>query len=108
MSVSPEVTSRGVNRAVMDQLIDLYRGSLLGNKSPAYDGRKNLYTAGPLPFESKEFVIRLVNRDEQTNSVRFVFKLLQCPYFVICSFFISFFKFILVLAFVSLLYTLFT
>ncbi|XXG44501.1 hypothetical protein AAC387_Pa01g4288 [Persea americana] len=70
VSVSPEVTSRGVNRAVMDQLIDLYRGSLLGNKSPAYDGRKNLYTAGPLPFESKEFVIRLVNRDEQTNSVR--------------------------------------
>lgn len=73
MSISPEVSSRGVNRAVISQLVDLYKESLLGSKMPAYDGRKNLYTAGPLPFESKDFVIKLADRDGNANSVRFVF-----------------------------------
>lgn len=73
MSISPEVSSRGVNRAVISQLVDLYKESLLGSKMPAYDGRKNLYTAGPLPFESKDFVIKLADRDGNANSVGFVF-----------------------------------
>lgn len=30
---------------------------------PAYDGMKSLYTAGPLPFSSKEFVVKLVEND---------------------------------------------
>eukprot|EP00249_Psilotum_nudum_P020238 c27616_g2_i1 orf=233-1150(+) len=54
VSISPEVTSRGVNRAVMDQLVRLYRDTVLGRRLPAYDGRKSLYTAGPLPFLTKE------------------------------------------------------
>ena len=50
VTITPEVTSRGVNRAVMEQLVKLYRESHLGKRLPAYDGRKSLYTAGPLPF----------------------------------------------------------
>jgi len=53
-----------VNRAVMEQLVRLYRESHLGKRLPAYDGRKSLYTAGPLPFISKEFRITLIDDDE--------------------------------------------
>ncbi|PIA63984.1 hypothetical protein AQUCO_00201350v1 [Aquilegia coerulea] len=70
VSITPESTSRGVNRAVMKQLITLYRLSHLGNRLPAYDGRKSLYTAGPLPFASKEFSITLNDEEDGTDAPR--------------------------------------
>ncbi|XP_042505573.1 protein argonaute 1-like [Macadamia integrifolia] len=70
VSITPEVTSRGVNRAVMEQLVRLYRESHLGRRLPAYDGRKSLYTAGPLPFTSREFSITLVDEDDGTGAPR--------------------------------------
>ncbi|MQL87929.1 hypothetical protein Taro_020482, partial [Colocasia esculenta] len=70
VSIIPEVTSRGVNRAVMGQLVRLYKESHLGGRLPAYDGRKSLYTAGPLPFNSKEFAITLVDEDDGTGGTR--------------------------------------
>ena len=70
MTITPEVTSRGVNRAVMAQLVILYRDSHLGKRLPAYDGRKSLYTAGPLPFVSKEFKITLLDEDDGSGSTR--------------------------------------
>ncbi|VFQ92884.1 unnamed protein product [Cuscuta campestris] len=70
VSITPEITSRGVNRAVMDQLVKLYRESHLGKRLPAYDGRKSLYTAGPLPFVSKEFKITLVDEEERPGVAR--------------------------------------
>ncbi|GMP32881.1 hypothetical protein CsSME_00006439 [Camellia sinensis var. sinensis] len=70
VSITPEVTSRGVNRAVMEQLVKMYRESHLGKRLPAYDGRKSLYTAGPLPFTSKEFKITLIDEDDGTGGAR--------------------------------------
>ncbi|KAJ7549424.1 hypothetical protein O6H91_07G053000 [Diphasiastrum complanatum] len=70
VSITPEVASRGVNRAVMQQLVKLHRETLLGRRLPVYDGRKSLYTAGPLPFQSKEFQIILVDEDNGGNSAR--------------------------------------
>ncbi|XP_077246982.1 protein argonaute 1A-like [Tasmannia lanceolata] len=64
VSITPEVTSRGVNRAVMQRLVDTYKDSHLGSRLPAYDGRKSLYTAGPLPFTSREFTIVLPDDDD--------------------------------------------
>lgn len=64
VSITPEVTSRGVNRAVMSELVTLYRESCLGGRLPAYDGRKSLYTAGPLPFTSRTFDITLFDEEE--------------------------------------------
>ncbi|CAM6009780.1 unnamed protein product [Sphagnum balticum] len=69
VAITPEITSRGVNRAVMEQLVKLYRETALGHRLPAYDGRKSLYTAGPLPFQSKEFQI-LLEEDDGNNSKR--------------------------------------
>ncbi|KAK6921362.1 Protein argonaute, Mid domain [Dillenia turbinata] len=70
VSITPEVTSRGVNRAVMEQLVKLYRESHLGKRLPAYDGRKSLYTAGPLPFQSKEFKISLIDEEDGSGNSR--------------------------------------
>ena len=68
------MTSRGVNRAVMEQLVKLYRESHLGKRLPAYDGRKSLYTAGALPFISKEFKITLIDEDDGSGSARCLFR----------------------------------
>ncbi|AQK45505.1 argonaute1b [Zea mays] len=64
VSITPEVTSRGVNRAVMGELVTIYRQSHLGGRLPAYDGRKSLYTAGPLPFTSMAFEITLQDEED--------------------------------------------
>lgn len=68
MSITPEVTSKRINRIVINQLIQLYRESHLGRRIPAYDGRKSLFTAGPLPFRSKEFSVKLVENEEHAES----------------------------------------
>ncbi|KAL3835297.1 hypothetical protein ACJIZ3_010033 [Penstemon smallii] len=70
VSITPEVTSRGVNRAVMGQLVKQYKESHLGKRLPAYDGRKSLYTAGALPFVSKEFKITLTDEEEGPGGAR--------------------------------------
>ncbi|XP_020084253.1 protein argonaute 1B-like isoform X3 [Ananas comosus] len=70
VTITPEVSSRGVNRAVMAELVSLYRESHLGGRLPAYDGRKSLYTAGPLPFSSKIFEITLHDEEESLGAPR--------------------------------------
>lgn len=70
VSITPDVTSRGVNRAVMKELVRLYRETYLGGRLPAYDGRKSLYTAGALPFSSKEFQVTLIDEDDGSGSER--------------------------------------
>ncbi|KAB2065470.1 hypothetical protein ES319_A09G090700v1 [Gossypium barbadense] len=70
VTITPKVTGKKVNRAIMKQLIDVYKESHLGRWCPVYDGRKSLYTAGPLPFESKEIVIKLTEEDCSDGSSR--------------------------------------
>nr|AJL33594.1 argonaute 10-like protein [Petunia x hybrida] len=67
VTVTPEVSSRTVNRAIMAELVKLYKESDLGMRLPAYDGRKSLYTAGELPFKWKEFTIKLIDEDDVIN-----------------------------------------
>ncbi|KAI4300386.1 hypothetical protein L6164_033771 [Bauhinia variegata] len=69
VSIAPEVTSRGLNRAVIKELLREQGNALFGGRKPAFDGRKGFYTAGPLPFTSKDFVVRLINKDD-TGSTR--------------------------------------
>lgn len=70
VTIKPEVTSRDVNRAVIRQLVNQYRDTHLGKRLPVYDGRRSLYTAGPLPFTSKEFNILLVEGDDGPSGPR--------------------------------------
>ncbi|KAF9617010.1 hypothetical protein IFM89_033080 [Coptis chinensis] len=72
VTITPEpvVSSRRLNRAIMAQLVKLYRESDLGMRLPAYDGRNSLYTAGLLPFTSKEFSITLADEGHNINDAR--------------------------------------
>uniref|UniRef100_A0A8R7UUN6 Argonaute linker 1 domain-containing protein n=1 Tax=Triticum urartu TaxID=4572 RepID=A0A8R7UUN6_TRIUA len=70
VSITPDIPSRGVNRAVIGQLVTLFRHSLLGGRLPAYDGRKSLYTAGPLPFTSRTFNIVLQDEDDKLGGAQ--------------------------------------
>lgn len=68
--MSPEVPSRNLCRGIMKELVQVSGAAYMGGRKPVYDGRKSLYTAGPLPFESKDFQVCLVDRDENTGEVR--------------------------------------
>ncbi|KAJ4782298.1 Argonaute family protein [Rhynchospora pubera] len=70
VTIIPEVNSRSMNRIIMGELVRLYRESDLGMRLPAYDGRKNLYTAGLLPFNSKVFTVKISEEDDGTGIVR--------------------------------------
>jgi hypothetical protein len=70
VSITPEVTSRILSRAIIKELVNLHRQSYLGGRLPAYDGRKSLYTAGALPFTSQEFHITLLDDDDGSASER--------------------------------------
>jgi eukaryotic translation initiation factor 2C len=73
VTITPEVASRTVNRAIMAELVRLYKESDLGMRLPAYDGRKSLYTAGKLPFAWKEFAIKLVDAQDGISGPKLVF-----------------------------------
>ncbi|PUZ78411.1 hypothetical protein GQ55_1G450400 [Panicum hallii var. hallii] len=70
VSITPEVTSRVLSRAIIKELVNLHKQSYLGGRLPVYDGRKSLYTAGPLPFTSQEFHITLLDDDDGSGSER--------------------------------------
>jgi eukaryotic translation initiation factor 2C len=59
----------------MEELVKLHKVSYLGGRLPAYDGRKSMYTAGPLPFTSKEFHITLLDEDDGSGLERSVLEI---------------------------------
>ncbi|KAG5002491.1 hypothetical protein JHK84_026744 [Glycine max] len=67
VSITPEVSSKAVNRSIIAELVRLYKESDLGMRLPAYDGRKSMYTAGPLPFSWREFKIKVVDDEDGVN-----------------------------------------
>ncbi|GJM96200.1 hypothetical protein PR202_ga13016 [Eleusine coracana subsp. coracana] len=62
VTITPESNSRERNRWVISELVKLHKQHLDG-RLPVYDGRKGLFTAGPLPFQSKQFALKLTNPD---------------------------------------------
>jgi len=62
VAITPESISRARNRWIINELVNLHK-EYLGGRLPVYDGKKGLFTAGPLPFKAKEFVLMLTNPD---------------------------------------------
>ena len=60
-----------LNKAIMGQLVKLHRETDLGTRLSVYDGKKNLYTAGLLPFTTKEFKVTLVDECEGFESTKY-------------------------------------
>ncbi|KAM0880017.1 hypothetical protein ACQ4PT_033880 [Festuca glaucescens] len=55
----------------MSSLVSDHQHTSLGGRLPAYDGRKILYTAGELPFNSKEFEVTLCDNKIGSSGPRF-------------------------------------
>ncbi|CAA6666327.1 unnamed protein product [Spirodela intermedia] len=70
VTITPEVKSRRLNRAIISELVKLHRETGLGMRLPAYDGRKSLYTAGHLPFSFKEFTVKIADDEHGTGVMR--------------------------------------
>ena len=71
VKIKPEVNSTTLNKVIMAQLVKLHRDTDLGKRLPVYDGRSALYTAGLLPFTSKEFVVTLADEDESIGITKY-------------------------------------
>ncbi|KAJ1290853.1 hypothetical protein BS78_02G274600 [Paspalum vaginatum] len=69
VTISPETTQKGIYRQVMSELVSKNQHTELGGRLPAYDGRKSLFTAGELPFKTKEFEVTLSCRAERKYKV---------------------------------------
>ncbi|AQK63824.1 protein argonaute 12 isoform X4 [Zea mays] len=67
--ISPESQSRKRNRWILNELVKLHKNYLNG-RLPVYDGRKGLFTAGPLPFKTKEFVLELTNPERANQGAK--------------------------------------
>ncbi|WJX78255.1 hypothetical protein P8452_61499 [Trifolium repens] len=63
---------RKKKEAFIVELVRLHQNTELGRRFPVYDGGKNLYTAGSLPFTHKEFNIVLNEDDEGASNTSYV------------------------------------
>lgn len=68
--ITPEVTSRKTSKAIIAELVRLHRNTELATRLPVYDGGRNLYTAGLLPFTYKVFNVTLSVDDDATGGTR--------------------------------------
>jgi eukaryotic translation initiation factor 2C len=59
VSISPEPKARLISRVLLSKLVEAHDTASFASRPPAYDGSKSLYTAGELPFESMDFVVKL-------------------------------------------------
>ncbi|PHT51932.1 Protein argonaute 1A [Capsicum baccatum] len=64
VKITPEVKCTILNKAIIAELVKLHKDVDLGKRIPVFDGRGTIYTAGLLPFNSKEFTITLGDDDE--------------------------------------------
>jgi len=71
VKITPKVNSNKINKAILAQLVELHRETDLGARLPVYDGKMNLYTAGLLPFTSKEFTVALIDVLEVCDSKKY-------------------------------------
>ncbi|XP_058785049.1 protein argonaute 5-like [Vicia villosa] len=68
VSFSQKIISKELCKNIINQLVKMYRESRLDNRILAYDGRNNLFTAGPLPFTSEVFVVNLTDENRGSSS----------------------------------------
>ncbi|MCO5610336.1 hypothetical protein L7F22_064572 [Adiantum nelumboides] len=66
VDINPKVSSRSIARRLQRQLLAMHETDFQ-ERLPAYDGSKSLYTAGPLPFESKEFTVAFTNENREKS-----------------------------------------
>ncbi|CAH9097364.1 unnamed protein product [Cuscuta epithymum] len=70
VTITPEVASKNVCRDIMAKVVQEYSQSHMGKRLVAYDGGKSIYTAAELPFSSKDFSVKLADKDRKSRPDR--------------------------------------
>ncbi|XP_075437867.1 protein argonaute-2 isoform X1 [Ascaphus truei] len=56
IDIKPEKCPRRVNREIVEHMVQHFKTQIFGDRKPVFDGRKNLYTAMPLPIAREKQV----------------------------------------------------
>lgn len=49
-----------ISREIIETMVGNYRTAIFQDRNPVFDGRKNLYTAQPLPIDNQKVNLTLV------------------------------------------------
>uniref|UniRef100_A0A0E0LKF1 Piwi domain-containing protein n=1 Tax=Oryza punctata TaxID=4537 RepID=A0A0E0LKF1_ORYPU len=72
VAIAPDPVLKGLFRTIVSKLVTERRHTDFGGRLPAYDGRANLYTAGELPFKSRELEVELSGNRKFKVAIRHV------------------------------------
>nr|XP_023991333.1 protein argonaute-2 isoform X3 [Salvelinus alpinus] len=69
IDIKPEKCPRRVNREIVEHMVQHFKTQIFGDRKPVYDGRKNLYTAMPLPIgrEKVELEVTIPGEGKDRN-----------------------------------------
>uniref|UniRef100_A0A8C8RDS4 Argonaute RISC catalytic component 2 n=1 Tax=Pelusios castaneus TaxID=367368 RepID=A0A8C8RDS4_9SAUR len=59
LDIKPEKCPRRVNREIVEHMVQHFKTQIFGDRKPVFDGRKNLYTAMPLPIGREKLEVTL-------------------------------------------------
>uniref|UniRef100_A0A8B9C075 Argonaute RISC catalytic component 2 n=1 Tax=Anser brachyrhynchus TaxID=132585 RepID=A0A8B9C075_9AVES len=59
LDIKPEKCPRRVNREIVEHMVQHFKTQIFGDRKPVFDGRKNLYTAMPLPIGRDKLEVTL-------------------------------------------------
>lgn len=72
VAIAPDPVLKGLFRTIISKLVTERRHTDFGGRLPVYDGRANLYTAGELPFRSRELEVELSGSRKFKVAIRHV------------------------------------
>ncbi|XP_039253846.2 protein argonaute-2-like [Styela clava] len=59
IDIHPDKCPRRVNREIIETMVGNYRTAIFQDRNPVFDGRKNLYTAQPLPIDNQKLEVEV-------------------------------------------------
>ena len=53
VDIKPDKCPRRVNRQILQTMVENFRNAIFQDRRPVFDGRRNMYTAQPLPIDKQ-------------------------------------------------------
>nr|XP_023830683.1 protein argonaute-2 isoform X4 [Salvelinus alpinus] len=79
IDIKPEKCPRRVNREIVEHMVQHFKTQIFGDRKPVYDGRKNLYTAMPLPIGREKVELEVTIPGEgKDRSFKVAIKWVSC------------------------------
>uniref|UniRef100_A0A4W5LKD9 Argonaute RISC catalytic component 2 n=1 Tax=Hucho hucho TaxID=62062 RepID=A0A4W5LKD9_9TELE len=77
IDIKPEKCPRRVNREIVEHMVQHFKTQIFGDRKPVYDGRKNLYTAMPLPIGREKLEVTIPGEGKD-RSFKVAIKWVSC------------------------------